>query len=150
MFEKVIEFIAPKDYVIKKQDLPTPIKINVPDWYKKLTHAEEHRTIKGCIPFLETLTFGYCLYVPVDLKIQHNVTVKDQEGNEKQDSLFGCPLGRSAYDHGININYNGPGQSTHGISQLEGSPFVNKNKNLPFYKIYNPWIIKTPPGYSCL
>ena len=85
MFEKVIEFIAPKDYVIKKQDLPTPIKINVPDWFKKLNHSEEHRTIIGCIPFLETLTFGYCLYVPVDLKIQHNVSVKDQEGKEKQE-----------------------------------------------------------------
>jgi hypothetical protein len=34
--------------------------------------------------------------------------------------------------------------------QLEGSPYVEKNKNLPFYKIINPWIIKTPPGYSCL
>ena len=150
MFEKVIEFIAPKDYVVKKQDLPTPIKINAPDWFKKLNHSEEHRTIKGCMPFLDTLTFGYSLYVPVDLKVQHNVTVKDREGKEKQDSLFGCPIDRSAYDSGININYNGPGQSTHGPQQVEGSPFIDKNKNLPFYKILNPWIIKTPPGYSCL
>jgi hypothetical protein len=102
------------------------------------------------MPFLDTLTFGYSLYVPVDLKVQHNVTVKDREGKEKQDSLFGCPIDRSAYDSGININYNGPDQSIHGTHQVEGSPFINKNKNLPFYKILNPWIIKTPPGYSCL
>ena len=136
--------------IVKKQDLPTPIKINAPDWFKKLNHSEEHRTIKGCMPFLDTLTFGYSLYVPVDLKVQHNVTVKDREGKEKQDSLFGCPIDRSAYDSGININYNGPDQSIHGTHQVEGSPFINKNKNLPFYKILNPWIIKTPPGYSCL
>ena len=74
------------------------------------------------------------MYVPVDLKIQHNVTVKDQEGKEKQDSLFGCPLNRSAYDHGININYNGPGQSTHGTHQVEGSPFINKIKIYLFIK----------------
>jgi len=150
MFENVIEFIAPKDYVDKKQDFPTPIKINIPDWFKKLNHSTDKRTIKGCIPFLETLTFGYSLYVPVDLKIQHNVTIKEEDGKERQDSLFGCPLSKSVYNHGININYNGPDQSTHGIQQLKGSPFVDKNKNLPFYKILNPWIIKTPPGYSCL
>ena len=27
---------------------------------------------------------------------------------------------------------------------------VEKNKNLPFHKILNPWIITTPPGYSTL
>jgi hypothetical protein len=38
----------------------------------------------------------------------------------------------------------------HPAFQLEGSPLVDKNKNLPFIKIMNPWTIKTPPGYSCL
>jgi hypothetical protein len=150
MFEKVIEFIAPQDYVDQKQDLPTPIKINIPDWFKKLNHSMEKRSIKGCIPFLETLTFGYSLYVPVDLKIHHNVTVKDKEGKIKKDSLFGCPLEKDVYNHGININYNGMDQSTHSVRQVEGSPFVDKNKKLPFYKILNPWKIKTPAGYSCL
>jgi hypothetical protein len=150
MFENIIEFTAPKDYVDLKQDLPTPIKINIPDWFKKLNHSIENRTIKGCMPFLDTLTFGYSLYIPVDLKIQHNVTVKDKEGNIKKDTLFGCALGKNAYDEGININYNGINQSIHSIKQVEGSPFIDKNKKLPFLKILNPWKIKTPPGYSCL
>ena len=38
----------------------------------------------------------------------------------------------------------------HKKEQLEGSPHVEKNKNLPFYKVLNPWRISTPPGYSCL
>jgi hypothetical protein len=47
----------------------------------------------------------------------------------------------------INLN---SGIDVHPTRQLEGSPLVNKNKNLPFYKILNPWKIKTPKGYSCL
>jgi hypothetical protein len=47
----------------------------------------------------------------------------------------------------INLN---SGQDIHFIKQVEGSPFIEKNKNLPFYKIMNPWKIKTPKGYSCL
>jgi hypothetical protein len=38
----------------------------------------------------------------------------------------------------------------HETYQLEGSPLLKKNKNLPIYKILNPWYIKTPKGYSCL
>ena len=49
----------------------------------------------------------------------------------------------------ININYQGKGEF-HDVGQLEGSPLVEKNKNLAFHKILNPWIIKTPPGYSTL
>jgi hypothetical protein len=47
----------------------------------------------------------------------------------------------------INLN---SGIATHSIDQLLGSPLIEKNKNLPFYKILNPWRIKTPKGYSCL
>jgi hypothetical protein len=48
-----------------------------------------------------------------------------------------------------NINLNS-GIDTHSINQLGESPLIEKNKNLPFYKILNPWKIKTPKGYSCL
>ena len=48
-----------------------------------------------------------------------------------------------------NINLNS-GVDTHLLKQVEGSPITEKNKNLPFYKILNPWRIKTPKGYSCL
>jgi hypothetical protein len=49
----------------------------------------------------------------------------------------------------INMNYQGK-HEFHSIDQVKGSPYVEKNKNLPFHKILNPWIIKTPPGYSTL
>ena len=36
MFRKTIEFIANEKYVDLKQDQPIPIKLNIPEWYKKL------------------------------------------------------------------------------------------------------------------
>jgi hypothetical protein len=36
MFNNIIEFNAADIYVDLKQDYPTPIKINIPDWFKKL------------------------------------------------------------------------------------------------------------------
>ena len=149
MLEKQIEFIAPKSYFNLKQDYPKPIKLNIPDWYKKLEHSVNNRTIKGCIPVLDSLTFGYSLSIPVDISIHHNVTNKDKNGKEFKDSFYGCPIEKNMPSEGININ-DGTHLSNHPIGQLEGSPHVEKNKNLPFYKIANPWIIKTPPGYSCL
>ena len=73
MFEKTIEFIAHQDYFNLKEDYPTPIKLNIPEWYKKLEHSLELQTVKGCMPFLDTLTTGYLLRVPQDYTFKNNV-----------------------------------------------------------------------------
>ena len=76
MFDKQIEFISHKDYVDLNEDHPIPIKLNIPDWFKKLKHGafgKEKFTIKGCMPFLDTLTSGYLLKIPQDYQIEHNV-----------------------------------------------------------------------------
>lgn len=51
MFDKEIEFSTHEDYFALKEDYPTPIKLNIPDWFKKLEHNVNNVTIKGCIPF---------------------------------------------------------------------------------------------------
>jgi len=82
--------------------------------------------------------------------VRHNVDNKDQEGREFKDSFqtFGlCDYKPSLLAKALNLN---SGFDTHATVQLEGSLLVEKNKNLPFYKILNPWKIKTPKGYSCL
>jgi len=150
MFEKVIEFSAHEDYFAQKEDYPTPIKLNIPEWYKKLEHTVLNKTVKGCMPFLDTLTSGYLLKMPQDFNIRHNVDNKDDEGKVFKDSFQTFGL----YDvfnvlNAKKINLNS-GQDIHSVKQVEGSPLVDKNKNLPFYKILNPWKIKTPKGYSCL
>jgi hypothetical protein len=150
MFDKEIEFSAHEDYFALKEDYPIPTKLNIPEWYKKLEHTVLNKTVKGCIPFLDSLTAGYLLKIPQDFHVRHNVDNKNEKGENFKDSFqtFGLhdqsQLLRAKF---INLN---SGFDTHPIKQVEGAPFIDKNKNLPFYKILNPWKIKTPKGYSCL
>jgi hypothetical protein len=102
------------------------------------------------MPFLDTLTSGYLLKMPQDVHIKHNVNNKNEKGEEFKDSFqtFGLhDMSGMINAKNVNLNYK---PDTHSINQVEGSPFIEKNKNLPFYKILNPWKIKTPKGYSCL
>jgi hypothetical protein len=150
MFDKEIEFSAHEDYFALKEDYPTPIKLNIPEWYKELNHTIDKKTIKGCMPFLDTLTSGYSLKMPQDLKIDHNVDNKNDKGETFKDSFHQFGLFATAGSinaKAVNLNAN---IEVHGIQQLEGSPYIEKNKNMNFYKILNPWKIKTPKGYSCL
>jgi hypothetical protein len=147
MFDKEIEFIAHEDYVALKEDYPIPTKLNIPEWYKELEHTVERQTIKGCIPFMETLISGYLLKMPQDLHINHNV---DNEEKTAKDSFHKWALnGWSSVLSAKAINLNSF-TDVHATRQLGKCPYIEKNKNLPFYKIYNPWRIKTPKGYSCL
>jgi len=148
MFEKIITFSCHEDYVNLKEDYPTPIKTNIPEWFKKLNHSPRFRTIKGCMPFLDTLTSGYLLRIPQDISIKHNV---ENPETKQKDSFVHTGEIDSGYLHSRGINLSSDmTKDIHSTGQLAGSPFVEKNKNLPFYKILNPWHIKTPPGYSCL
>ena len=150
MFDKEIEFSAHEDYFAFKEDYPIPIKLNIPDWYKKLNHTILNKTVKGCMPFLDTLTSGYLLKMPQDFYVRHNVDNKNEKGESFKDSFqtFGL-YNQLQLLRARSLNLNS-GSDIHSIKQLEGSSLIDKNKNLPFYKIVNPWKIKTPKGYSCL
>jgi len=149
IIEKIIEFSAPQIYLDlnDKETHPIPAKLNLPEWYKKLEHTPPNRTVKGCMPFLDTLTSGYILKMPIDLYIEHNV--EKVNSNEKDTSQFANTFDCAPYYQNsfININYKG---EFHGPNQLEGSPLIEKNNSLAIHKILNPWKIKTPKGYSCI
>jgi hypothetical protein len=150
MFDKEIEFSAHEDYFALKEDYPIPAKLNIPEWYKNLEHSMSNRTIKGCMPFLDSLTAGYLLKMPQDFYVRHNVDNKNEKEETFKDSFqtFGLhDMSQLLNAKYLNLN---SGFDYHSIKQVEGSPFIEKNKNLPFYKILNPWKIKTPKGYSCL
>lgn len=124
-------------------DKPIPIKLNIPEWYKKLKHTHLVQTVKGCMPFLDTLTTGYLLKVPQDIQIgMAGLT------------LEGEPIVNYKYSYRnrageINLNVDGQAEF-HEPKQLEGSEFVSINNGRSFAKILNPWHIQTPKGYSCL
>ena len=146
MNEKIIEFLAHEEYVDFKEDYPSPIKLNIPKWYKKMEHSISHRTVKGCMPFLDTLTTGYLLRVPQDYSFKQNV--KNENG--EQDSFFDGPQVDDQTFIAKSINLGKSRIDVHDIRQLGDSPLVDKNNKQPFIKIINPWKIITPPGYSCL
>jgi len=144
-----IQFLARPEYVDLKAFHPKPIKVNIPQWFKELEHTKEKRTIKGCIPFLDSLTSGYSLYTPQDISIEHNMH-NEKTGERDSFSKFSYEALKDWVNSmGLNLNTNNG--DVHPINQVgDKCPFAHENKHLPFYKILNPWIIKTPPGYSCL
>tara|TARA_R100001129_G_scaffold65256_3_gene44579 strand:+ start:469 stop:1221 length:753 start_codon:yes stop_codon:yes gene_type:complete len=146
---KIIEFTAHHQIVEDKQIQPIPTKLNIPEWFKKLKHTEQLRTLKGCIPFLETITTGYLLKLPQDFYVEHNT--RDVRGQPFTKQTTGYSTNAMpGYDFimGLNAFEN----VEHPLSQVGGKscPFSEKNKQLPIQKFLNPWFIKTPPGYSCL
>jgi len=150
MFDKQIEFSAHEDYFNLKEDYPIPTKLNIPDWFKNLEHNILKKTVKGCMPFLDSITAGYLLKMPQDFYLRHNVDNVNDKGENIKDSFqtFGLH-DQGAILHAKCLNLNSH-IDVHSKSQLENSPLIEKNKNLPFYKLINPWKIKTPKGYSCL
>ena len=161
MFRKQIEFICNEQYSYTDLEKPEPIKLHIPDWYKKLDHNLKIRTIKGCMPFLDTLTTGYVLKMPQDLYVEFNVDqthpetgeiIKDEKTNKPRKDIR-YSYGMKGYQDIISakqINLNSDNRQHHDTYQLEGAKMIERNKNFPFMKILNPWLIKTPPGYSCL
>jgi hypothetical protein len=136
-----IKFWTSETYLKEKKDFPKPIKLNIPDWFKQLEHVPGSKTVKGCIPFLETLTTGYVLSLPQDFHLQHNLIVNRERITRFVPSLV----------EKLNTNVNIERENElHPNGQFLNSPLDKKNLNLPAHKILNPWVIKTPPGYSCL
>ena len=102
---------------------PFPASRTVPDWLKELPVENEGvPTIKRCAPFLQAITAGYIIPVPFDVHFKY------------------LPDGELVF-HG-----EGTLPQRHQPSQQFGTPFAAAK----IVKLINPWLIKTPPGYSTL
>ena len=66
---KDIKFIAPKIYIDNFNERPIPSLNHLPDWYKKLKHHPNKTTIKGCRPFMDSMSTGYILTTPQEYYI---------------------------------------------------------------------------------
>lgn len=123
---------------------PIPAKKAIPDWYKNLKkelsavnvveyeggsiRPNQTMSIKACPPIQDYLCTGYILPNITDLCMTY--IGKREDGPE----YLGVPT--------LNFNY----IDLHTPDQIEGSNIQNQD----VYKIISPWLIKTPPGYSCL
>jgi hypothetical protein len=107
---------------------PYPAVKEVPDWFRALPSETEgqaatSRTVKNCPPFLEAMTCGYILPAATDL-----VLSLDEAGE--------------FYGQCRDLNL----LQIHRADQVKGAPFEKS----PVLKIMNPWLVRTPPGYSTL
>ena len=117
---------------------PAPAKRFIPSWFKNLPDEVNFNqlTIKKCVPFIDIMTSGYIIPLWQELHFyQYN---KD---------------GKEIIDYGWSTSVNNEGNeavTNHYHYQIDGSCIANKQFGHMPMKFMSPWVIKTPPGYSCL
>lgn len=136
MFKK-IKFESRANYLFDESEKPIPAIKKMPEWWKKTLikvskgHSESVPTIKRCGPMMDSIGSGYIITLWCDLE----VTRKDGKVIIK------------AYSEGLEID------------ELPVRPWDSNQVGLfekPYgfsgdiYKFYQPWIIKTPKGWSTL
>ena len=133
---KEIKFIAVNKLSSEVFDKPQKTSSLVPEWYKKqgkytedkfsiADNGNPNHTIKACMPIFDMMTAGYTITLPADVYFEEDGTVK-----WSTDML-------SAVE-------------SHPKSQFSEYNVPDGYKKNIAYKFIQPWIIKTPPGYSTM
>lgn len=139
MKNKTVKFYPAKKEYSNWFDTPVPAKKLIPEWYKnqsKYTNNEKmlspdtgtfNETIKACMPIFDVITGGYIITTPADIYVTRN---------------------------GESVNFS---WSINEYTCIESHPNSQFDKfKIPDefydigYKFINPWITKTPNGYSSL
>lgn len=82
MFKKNPE-IQYESVIPLQPNLITPSKSHIPDWYKKISSYKDdeifskekmyfNKTVKHCMPFLDSLTTGYMIKIPYDIYVKND------------------------------------------------------------------------------
>lgn len=116
---------------------PVPASKMIPEWYKEtppfLSKDQQYvpradiGSVKKCIPVLDYLTSGYIIQ-----------NVYQYHSIKKYDGVY----------HGHDSISAKKGFS--GAQPHHQAPVEIDGKRHHYFKIHQPWLIKTPPGYSCL
>lgn len=132
----LIEFLADERYVDVVPH-PRPAGKDLPDWFKRIpAYSDKTRDANGrpamnakkCLPMLDAMTLGFTIPMSID---QHVRTNDD------------C----SIVDLGPTTTAYMKGAEFHSLEQVGGRSGVFPHEPLKFI---NPWVIKTPPGWSTL
>lgn len=127
---KKIKFATDHDFI----SIPSPAKKHIPDWYKKTPNAIDEsaikaqllKTFKHCIPFLDVMSSGYIVELPVDVEVSGNNV-----------PIFTWRIGE------IDV-ISSKTDGSHGLMEIP----LGFDKKL--YSFHHNLYIKTPPGYSVL
>lgn len=106
----------------------------IPEWYRDLDMWRTNQnagkglpTIKHCLPVQDMLTSGYIIFNT------YEAVVRPFKSGSLTDYNVECPSRNYISGH-----------------QFDQCPVKTSNKNQHYFKIKQPWTVKTPPGYSCL
>jgi hypothetical protein len=117
---------------------PIPAVQGLPDWYKAVpqkafnhTMGEDTQTIKKCPPFIDAMTYGFLIPLPIDLHVQ--------DGEFSWD--FAVPEGYVSELAHSPIGFHDP-------SQVVGTPFFDDDRFIIKFNCF--WTIEAPAGYSLL
>jgi hypothetical protein len=137
MLEKEIIFTSPVAGLIEE---PKPALQFIPEEYKKLKKDLENggRTVKSCMPFLDSLTMGYILTTPVEI----GIVLKRIENRIEFYSSINKIIPEELHKF--------LGVSSHGDAQVPPKLRSQYRSLDVVLKFQTPWQIKTPKGYSCL
>ena len=130
MLSKKIKFYCDSR---KRNVIPEPYQSRkiMPDWYKRLENYSNREdgfeipTLKRCPPFLDAMTTGWIIPLAADITVK----VSDNGAGVRWETPF--------FDHIF---------ESHNLAQINTHPNV---PTVPI-KVINHWLIKTPPGWSCL
>ena len=130
MFEKKINFIPTDKDMADVWPHPQPASRCIPEEYKNLERFIDNDmtkpSVKTCMPFLDSMTAGYIIYFDQDYAV-----------NPVEDDFNVMPANKEPTGFGFHNKVQLP-KDWHKITGENAGKFHNK------------WLIKTPPGYSCL
>jgi len=133
---KVIEFIAANRSSYAAFDPPYPSKKELPEWYKKQSkyssgkfemqkNGNANHTIKSCMPVFDMMGAGYTIPLPADVYFGENYQVSWST------DLLGLI-------------------DSHPKEQYSEFDIPDGYRKDIVFKFVQPWMIKTPPGYSTM
>jgi len=137
MTNKIIEFIPSSEEVGLVVPAPKPAKNYIPDWYKTIPVANQlknpsldesgaldNATLKMCMPFSDSLTSGYIQETPYDIVIKRQEDGSPYYWYVTQPQIISC--------------------------RTKVSTYISEEYYQAEFTWLAPWIIKTPPGWSCI
>lgn len=121
-------------YPHPEQYTPKAASRFIPKWFKEMSPDlkgdELVGTIKRCPPVTDAMCLGYIIPLWVDVEV--TATESNIDFN-----LPSAWSGKKVFDN-------------HGAEQIAGYPKTDDMHGVFPVKFINPWVITTPPGWSCL
>lgn len=132
-----IQFLSPNKFMMDVREKPVPASSMLPDWWKNMPIYSEGRlsldldpgptvTAKRCFPLLDGMTSGYIMPLWADIMVKQTAIGPMVKWLTSDPVVQAWSLEQS---------------STYEVPQ-------GFSKNI--FKYFHGWVIKTPPGYSCL